>query len=240
MMNTDMILWQAQGATSLTRDLWSTSFIQPSIDTNDNLSSTFVVNSNRTVTFTTTRPMDTNDPQDYAVNYDQQIVMVYGQKSSGASFTKHDSYGWFSLQFNTPVDGQSLITSDVVEVEDPADRYREHGWWMWTTWCLCGWLMIATKRYMKKGWLISQLCHSLIGTYITVVTIVMVYKILEKRNFILDEVEPHVVVALSTFGLALITYFTGFLGGFLGKFHIGYKPWGHHAEIHTRIWKAHA
>lgn len=56
----------------------------------------------------------------------------------------------------------------------------------------------------------------------------------------LVHVGPHTVLALFTLSVGLISYFTGVLGGFLGRFHIGYKPWAHHAEIHTRIWAAHA
>lgn len=69
MTNTDMILWQA-GTTATTKDLWSTSHATPVTDTTNNLSTTSVANSNSTVTFTTTRAMDTKDPQDYAVAYD--------------------------------------------------------------------------------------------------------------------------------------------------------------------------
>ena len=96
--------------------------------------------------------------------------------TNDASFRYHDSRGWFALKFNTPIDGSSSVSGLVVDVVDPAASLRDHGWWMWVTWCLCGWLMIATKRYMKKGWLLSQLCHSVTGTYITVVTIWMVNK----------------------------------------------------------------
>lgn len=43
-----------------------------------------------------------------------------------------------------------------------------------------------------------------------------------------------------TLAIAVVVYASGVLGGFLGRFHIGYKEWAHHAEIHTKVWKAHA
>jgi len=79
----------------------------------------------------------------------------------------------------------------VVGVADESARYRDHGWLMWATWCLCAWLMIATKRYMKKGWFISQLCHSAIGMYITVATIYTVITMLQKIGFDLQNLGVH-------------------------------------------------
>lgn len=55
-----MILWQA-GTTAITKDLWSTSHATPVFDTVNNLNTTSVVNANKTVSFTTTRAMDTKD-----------------------------------------------------------------------------------------------------------------------------------------------------------------------------------
>jgi hypothetical protein len=137
------------------------------------------------------------------------------------------------------VNGVSSIGSEVISIESNADALLSHGWWMWTTWCLCGWLMIATKRYMKKGWLISQACHSLIGTYITIITLVMTFKQLKKVNFEMAAVTVHNFLGLFTFALALFVYGTGALGGFLGRFNIGTKRWAHHADPHVRIWAAH-
>ena len=62
MTNTDMILWQANGATgSRTSDMWSRSQSTPVNDTIQNIKSTYVVNTNGSVTFTTLRNMTTGD-----------------------------------------------------------------------------------------------------------------------------------------------------------------------------------
>lgn len=98
MFNTDMILWQAKGTNSATTDMWSTNHNMPAFDQKNNLQSTFVVNTNNTVSFTTTRAMDTKDSQDYAVQYDQQILMTYAVSRTGFSnFAQHRKYGWYSL-----------------------------------------------------------------------------------------------------------------------------------------------
>jgi len=82
--------------------------------------------------------------------------MCYAVSNVGDStFKQHRSYGYFSLKFNTPVNGKSTVSSETIVVDDPSDGIKSHGWWLWTAWCLLGWLMIATKRYMKKGWMLS-------------------------------------------------------------------------------------
>lgn len=107
MTNTDMILWTA-GTTSSVKDLWSTSHNTPVTDTTNNLNSTIVTNSNSTVSFSTTRLMDTKDSQDYAVAYDVSFPMIYAYSYPGSSsFSQHKGYGYFSLQFNTPVAGSN-------------------------------------------------------------------------------------------------------------------------------------
>jgi hypothetical protein len=54
--------------------------------------------------------------------------------------------------------------------------YKTHGWWMWTCYCLLGWVMIASKRYSMKYWLYGQLVHSACAAFITISTIVWAFK----------------------------------------------------------------
>jgi len=62
MYSTDMILWQASGATSKVTDLWSTSHAKPLADKKNDLVSSFEVSSDgKSVTFTTSRKLNTND-----------------------------------------------------------------------------------------------------------------------------------------------------------------------------------
>ena len=110
--------------------------------------------------------------------------MIYASSYAGQpAFNVHRTYGSFSLKFLTPVNGSSQIAAVTVGVDDRIEYLQTHGWFMWTAWGILAWLMIATKRYMKKGWLISQMLHSLIGTYITVVTLVFSFKQLAKKEW---------------------------------------------------------
>lgn len=68
MTNTDMIVWQANAAASITGDYWSTSnFADPRKDSTQNVQTTYVVNTNNTVSFTTVRDMNSKDPKDFVM-----------------------------------------------------------------------------------------------------------------------------------------------------------------------------
>ena len=63
-VQTDMILWQANATHSKISDLWvSSTWVPPIVDKLNNLNSTFVQNDNSTITFTTTRYIDTGDKE---------------------------------------------------------------------------------------------------------------------------------------------------------------------------------
>jgi hypothetical protein len=84
MFNTDMIIWSAGTATSV-GDYWSTGHATPVTDDVNNLNTTTVLNANNTVTFKTTRPMNTLDPKDYVFTYDTPIHMIYAHSYPGIS-----------------------------------------------------------------------------------------------------------------------------------------------------------
>jgi hypothetical protein len=58
--------------------------------------------------------MNTNDNQDYVVNYDVDFPMIYAYSFPGSSnFGKHKGYGYFSLNFGTPVAGSNISSITV-------------------------------------------------------------------------------------------------------------------------------
>ncbi len=82
--------------------------------------------------------------------------------------------------------------------------------------------------------------HSVVGTYIVIVTIVIALKQLRKKNFVISEVTPHTFFALVVLGLVVIVYITGVMGVVAGKCKICRFRWNYHKEIHVRILKFHA
>jgi hypothetical protein len=155
MFNTDMFVWTAKQASSTTINMWSTN---DSSDPRANPlqtyhNSTFVQNTNNTVSFSTKRKMNTGYSKNYVVAYDTTITMCYAVSiTNNPTFQQHKSYGVFALRFATPdpVTGKSAVVADVFEVAQPNQLAFDHGAWMFASWCVLGWLMLATKRYMKR------------------------------------------------------------------------------------------
>lgn len=80
--------------------------------------------------------------------------------------------------------------------------------------------------------------HSLVGTFITIATIVESVKAfiaVPGWNF-----GPHTGFGIALLAVALAVWFSGVVGALLGKFKVFYKPWQHHKEVHTKILKFHS
>ena len=73
MIGTDMILWQADGDNSASHDMWSSNFATPRHDRFDHLITTVEDGKIGTATkvFTTMRPYDPMDEQDFVVPLDE-------------------------------------------------------------------------------------------------------------------------------------------------------------------------
>lgn len=104
MSNTDMIGWFAKDGKGVARDLWSTSYGVPAIDSTNSLIQVVepVAVGNR-VKFETRRLLDTGDSnQDYAVTLGETTSMIYGYNSNTSSFVKHNKLGFWSLKAEPP------------------------------------------------------------------------------------------------------------------------------------------
>lgn len=72
--------------------------------------------------------------------------------------------------------------------------------------------------------------HSLVGTFITIATIVWVAKSLK---FLGKMHSPHSFFGVIMLVVSIVIYSSGFVGALLGRGMIFYKPWQHHKEVHT-------
>ena len=161
MINTDMILWQNYGASSLTSDLWSKFEDTPARDAQQDVTSTFRVNADSSVTFRTTRLMDTGDSQDFAINTDTSMVFCYSESYGTSNFVQHSNYGWLAIRFLS--DGTVDEGTGEIFIESSRSHFETHGWLLWVSWVLCAYLILASKRYMKVVWLPGQAIHVLLA-----------------------------------------------------------------------------
>lgn len=104
----------------------------------------------------------------------------------------------------------------------------DHGAWMFACWCVLGWLMLVTKRYMKRQWLISQILHSLIGTFILIVTYIYSLKMLQPDEYVVREVNPHYFFGLFVWAIVSVVWVSGVAGAVLGTSRIDLKQWAFH------------
>ena len=48
---------------------------------------------------------------------------------------------------------------------------------MWSSWFIVGILLLVTKRYAKKYWVVSHYLHAILGYYVLIVTIIFALKV---------------------------------------------------------------
>ena len=171
MIGTDMILWQADGDDSAAHDMWSSNFATPMYDRFDQLSTTIEDGQIGTGTkvFTTMRPYDPMDEQDFVVPLEEQFVMSYAIRKSGSELLHHEHTGHFTLLFKR--DGICTKGNGIPVFDTRIALFERHGWWMWIAWGPVGFFMLWAKRYAKRAWKLSHVAHMLAGHFVLWVTL---------------------------------------------------------------------
>ena len=183
MSSTDMIAWFVTDKVGETKDYWSTGHSRPVVDTTSNLtegeSPVFDTGTGK-MKFVTRRKLDTGDSeQDFLVRLGEQMPMIYGYKKGTSQWTKHDTYGVWSLKIEEDggVEDAGLDESELLR----SDASEEHGLWLWVSWFCVGLLLLVSKRYAKKHWTLVHYLHALMGYFVLVVTIVFSTKMMKWR-----------------------------------------------------------
>jgi len=91
---------------------------------------------------------------------------------------------------------------------------------MWSAWYLVGLLLLVTKRYAKKTWVLSHYLHAILGYFSLIVTLVWGFMVLDWR---FDT--PHFVLGTITL---FLTIFVSLLGSFTAgimRFYNRDKDW---------------
>ena len=157
--------------------------------------------------------------------------MIYGYKKGDAGWSKHDKYGVWSLKIEEKggvLDGGLDLTELLRDSEK-----EEHGWWLWSSWFFCGLLLLVTKRYAKKPWVIFHFLHAALGYFVLIVTIVFSFK-LARFEF----ADFHNILGLMTMFLTILGSLSGTLAASIMRFYNGDKPWSQQEKV-QRIAKIH-
>jgi hypothetical protein len=81
--------------------------------------------------------------------------------------------------------------------------------------------------------------HTLIGYFITFVTIVWGFKALAYGQWDASDPNPHVVLGLIVLSTIFIVSITGIVSALIGRFYHGTKPWSSSKEPQNRVGKFH-
>ena len=105
---------------------------------------------------------------------------------------------------------------------------------MWGSWFVCGLGLLVTKRYIKKYWMPMQLLHTLLGTFVLIVTIIFALSVAEWKH---TTDNLHNLFGTIFLFLAILGALTGYVLGGLMKFYQGDKAWSpkEKAEIIGKI-----
>jgi hypothetical protein len=157
--------------------------------------------------------------------------MSYSFVSGSAEWRYHDERGVWSMS----VLSDGIVVDGVLDLTEllRVDEYEQHGWWMWSAWYIVGLLLLVTKRYAKKTWLLSHYLHALLGYFVLVVTIVWSFKVLQWR---FDEL--HFVLGTITLFVTIIGALSGSATAGTMKMYNGDKDWAEKERV-ERIAKIH-
>ena len=178
MKDTDMIGWHVRNGVGETVDYYSTGYSAPKVDDQSNVrddpqNPPVFDSQTKVMKFVTRRALDTGDEsQDFKVELDVDMPMIYAYNEGTGDWRKHDKYGIWSMQFSsTGVSLDSELDEDDLRELLRDSKIEAHGWAMWSSWYVVGLLMLITKRYAKKTWKLNHYLHALLGYVILVVTL---------------------------------------------------------------------
>ena len=121
-IDTDMLIFVANGPDSVVYDLYSTGFEEPAKDDNQDIEviSKIYEADTKLVRFEIERPLDTGDPEDFVFEYDCPISMSFAtsehlpalEDNSGQfseMFGMHTRHGYFDVTVYSPVHSEETI-----------------------------------------------------------------------------------------------------------------------------------
>ena len=191
--------------------------------------------SRRNKLFTARRALDTGDANDFAIQLDREMVISYFFANESSKFERNDFSNRMALLFTG--DGQTTKGWDALFGIRRVPEFENHGIWMFLAWMPLGYLLLATKRYLKSNWKVWHVVHIVIGLVTMVLTIWQTLEISLRFGWGLTD-DPHSILGTICIGLTLISVFTGTIAAAYMRYYNGDKEWSG-KERATIIGKLH-
>ena len=129
----------------------------------------------------------------------------------------------------------TISAADIVVVDPTQIFYWRHGWWLWVSWGILSYFMVASKRYMRFSWKVGHAIHVLFGYFITLVTLVWAFKALAYGGWNASQPSFHEVMGITLLSAILIVAFPGILVVMIGKFYKGTPAWSKTTEPQNKV-----
>ena len=124
--------------------------------------------------FETRRALESTDPTDFTFQLDREILFGFqlirereGDLKDG--FRPQEEWNQDSILLLS--DGQSARSWNSLFELRRVPVYEAHGYWMFVAWMPLGFLLLATKRYLKGHWKLWNCIHIIAGVITLVITI---------------------------------------------------------------------
>ena len=166
--------------------------------------------------------LDTGDEKDFAIQLDREMKMSYQFSRETSAFEKHDFTQPLVLLFLS--DGQTIAGWNELLEMRRVPVYESHGIWMFFAWMPLGFLLLATKRYLKANWKLWHVVHILLGMITLVITIWQTLEISLKFGWGLTD-DPHSILGTITIVATIISVLTGTLAAAYMKYYNGDEEW---------------
>ena len=115
--------------------------------------------------------------------------------------------------------------------------YEVHGVWMFAAWVPLGYVLLATKRYLKGNWKLWNFIHIFVGVVTLAITIWQTLEISLRYGWGWTD-DVHSILGTIAIAATIIATLTGGLAAAYMKFYDGDKEWAP-TERATTIGKIH-
>lgn len=103
---------------------------------------------------------------------------------------------------------------------------------MWTAWTVFGYIMLASRRYFKQYYHLSQALHVFSGTLILIISLIFAIKALYDKGWEIKEVKAHTFFGLFMLACVVLLALMGYCSMFLS---IRIAPQNENEEWHRKF-----
>ena len=173
--------------------------------------------------FTARRALDTGDEQDFTFQIDREMTIGYQYSTTTSDFHSNTFIPTMSSLLLLS-DGQACNGWDTLLEMRRVSVYEVHGFWMFVAWMPLGFVLIATKRYLKGNWKLWHVLHLLAGLIVLFITVWQSLEVSWAFGFGWTD-DVHSILGLIVIVATLISVLSGTIVAAVMRCYNGDKEW---------------